>query len=153
MKVKFCDISWDTDNETPDLPSEVTLEVDNDLDVPNDGADVLSDKFGWCVNSFNFEIVQSAWDARRESMLADTIRLTHDLDTRGIPHVSTDINHVYVHFYDEDGEDIGNLGLGLALHALYEDIYIHPEAGPEISEGEFNDLDLREARTVDFQTH
>ena len=46
MKVQ---VNWDTDNESIDLP--------NMVDVPDnmeeeDIADWLSDKYGWCVNSF-----------------------------------------------------------------------------------------------------
>lgn len=57
MKIKFSNIVWDTDGEEVDLPSEVTLEVDEDSDVALDGADMLSDKYGWCVVSFSFEEV------------------------------------------------------------------------------------------------
>ena len=53
--IKFSKIVWDTDDEVVDLPSEVTLQVDEDLSVEYDGADVLSDKYGWCVFSFSFE--------------------------------------------------------------------------------------------------
>ncbi len=56
MKVKFFDISWDTDGERADLPSEVTLTVDDDTDLEEQGADILSDKFGWCVNGLNYEV-------------------------------------------------------------------------------------------------
>jgi hypothetical protein len=59
MKVKFYNIVWDlhhTDNEVG-LPNEVILEVDDDIDVSLEGADCLSDKFGWCVSSFSFDIV------------------------------------------------------------------------------------------------
>jgi hypothetical protein len=58
MLVRFCDINWDTDGENPvelGLPSEVVLEVENDTNVEDEGADILSDRFGWCVNSFSFE--------------------------------------------------------------------------------------------------
>ena len=39
------------------LPKSVTLEVDRDLNLDTEGADVLSDKYGFCVFSFEFEIV------------------------------------------------------------------------------------------------
>lgn len=66
MLVRFTDIDWDTtDEENEDieedfgnrLPKTVTLEVDDDVELSTEGADVLSDKYGWCVNSFNYEIV------------------------------------------------------------------------------------------------
>ena len=58
MTIRFYAIEWDTDGEEVDLPSEVTLEVDADLDLDVDGADVLSDKYGWCVNGFMWEEVK-----------------------------------------------------------------------------------------------
>jgi hypothetical protein len=57
MKVRFYDINWDTDGASHDLPKEVTMHVDDDIDVSLEGADALSDKYGWCINSFNFEIL------------------------------------------------------------------------------------------------
>jgi hypothetical protein len=33
------------------------LEIDNDVDIFLEGADLLSDEYGFCVNSFNFEIL------------------------------------------------------------------------------------------------
>ena len=57
MRVRFFDISWDTDGEDVDLPTDVTLEVDEDIDLDTQGADELSDEFGWCVFGFNYEIV------------------------------------------------------------------------------------------------
>jgi len=67
-KVRFHNINWDTSDpeagleeiEPPELPKEVTLEVDDDLDVAYQGADCLSDEYGFCVNSFEFEEVKEA---------------------------------------------------------------------------------------------
>ena len=57
MIVKFYNISWDTDGESVDIPNEVKLDVDLSSDeIEYYGADELSDKYGWCVNSFQFEI-------------------------------------------------------------------------------------------------
>lgn len=55
MFVRFYNIEWDTDGEKVDLPSEITFEVDDDFDVENKGADLLSDNLGWCIRTFNFE--------------------------------------------------------------------------------------------------
>ena len=55
MKIRFHNIKWDTDGEDVDLPTETTLEVDDDIDVSLQGADALSDKFNWCVLSFEWE--------------------------------------------------------------------------------------------------
>jgi hypothetical protein len=55
-KVRFYDIQWDTDGETvEDLPTEVTLEVPGTLDIEMEGADLLSDKYGWCIHGFQHE--------------------------------------------------------------------------------------------------
>lgn len=53
--VHFSNIKWDTDGETIDLPDNYTTEVPMELDVAEQGADLLSDKFGFCVFSFDFE--------------------------------------------------------------------------------------------------
>ena len=62
MKVRFYDISWDTsdnsdDTTPPDLPNECCLDVDDDVDLEESGADKLSDEFGFCVYSFNYEVL------------------------------------------------------------------------------------------------
>lgn len=56
MKVRFFNIQWDTDGANPELPSEAVLEVAADTDVGADGADILSDKFGYCVSAFQFSL-------------------------------------------------------------------------------------------------
>lgn len=57
MKVRFFNINWDTDGQEVDLPKEVILE-DGDRDISIEGADELSDKYGWCVEGFDFEILK-----------------------------------------------------------------------------------------------
>lgn len=66
MKVELFDIQWDTQSDddglTPPaeelgLPLSHTVEVDDDFDVVNEGADLLSDKFGYCVFGFQFDIL------------------------------------------------------------------------------------------------
>ena len=62
MAVRFFNIQWDTDGQKTDLPSEVTLEVpDSNMDIATEGADILSDKYGWCVKSFQFEEAPEVW--------------------------------------------------------------------------------------------
>lgn len=60
-KVRFYHIVWDTssavDGECVDLPTDVILEVNSDTDLSLEGANVLSDKYGWCVWSFDFSIL------------------------------------------------------------------------------------------------
>ncbi len=58
MKIHFFNIQWDTDGEIVNLPNEIVMTIeDEDMDIGLEGADILSDKFGWCVNSFDFKIV------------------------------------------------------------------------------------------------
>lgn len=57
MKIQFFNIQWDTDGEDTELPAEAVLELAADTDVSLEGADALSDKFGFCVNSFEFRPV------------------------------------------------------------------------------------------------
>ena len=62
IKVKVWDIDWDTDGENvPELPSETILEIE-DIDGlgvdDQDVADELSDRYGFCVNSFYSEFVE-----------------------------------------------------------------------------------------------
>ncbi|MBP8694571.1 MAG: hypothetical protein KBH35_03080 [Bifidobacterium sp.] len=60
--VRFFNIQWDTDGQSANLPTEVTLEIsDSDTDIATEGADILSDKYGWCVESFQFEWVPEVW--------------------------------------------------------------------------------------------
>ena len=53
--VNFYNIDWDTDGEEIDLPTDLVLTVDEDVEVSLEGADLLSDEYGFCVNSFNFQ--------------------------------------------------------------------------------------------------
>jgi hypothetical protein len=57
MKVRFYNIDFDSDNIKIFNLIELTLEVDSDVDVSLEGADYISDETGFCVNSFNFEIL------------------------------------------------------------------------------------------------
>ena len=54
---KLFNISWETDGLDVDLPSEVIVDVDEDDAVEYVGADILSDKYGWLVNCFEYEKV------------------------------------------------------------------------------------------------
>ena len=70
MKIRAFDIDWDTtgfDEEeelqtgvcVPDLPSEVIFECDVDPDEEGDKtvSDILSDRYGFCVNGCMYEIL------------------------------------------------------------------------------------------------
>lgn len=60
--VRFQKISWDTDGRrNHGLPSCVEMGVNKDFshdDICLNGADLLSDKFGYCVEGFEFEILE-----------------------------------------------------------------------------------------------
>jgi hypothetical protein len=59
MKIRTTKIDWDTDNEDIDeeqiaeLPQTVELEVEDEEEI----ADALSDEFGFCVFSFEYETI------------------------------------------------------------------------------------------------
>jgi hypothetical protein len=57
MKVRFTNIDWETDGEEVNLPTELTLEVDDDVDLDEEGGDVLSDEYDWLVNGFDYEVM------------------------------------------------------------------------------------------------
>ena len=65
MKVKVTDIVYDIDIDddssqfvlNSDLPSEMIVEVDGIIDVESEIADAISDRTGWCVQGFNYEIL------------------------------------------------------------------------------------------------
>ena len=60
-RVFFYNIQWDTDaEEERSLPTETTMEVSIAVeDLAQHGADLLSAKFGFCVESFLFEVVKA----------------------------------------------------------------------------------------------
>lgn len=61
MELKVVNIDWDTDGEEVELPSEVIIDTQAEgIENPEmEVADWLSDRFGWCVNSFSIEPAES----------------------------------------------------------------------------------------------
>lgn len=59
-QVNFSSIEWDCESAGKDLPAEVVLDVPFtvETDLSQEGADILSDKYGECVVSFSFEILK-----------------------------------------------------------------------------------------------
>ena len=62
MKIKVTNIVYDTESDgivhtDLDLPSEMTLVIDGSLDVESEIADAISDKTGWCVEGYNYEVL------------------------------------------------------------------------------------------------
>lgn len=64
--IKFSEIEWKTDGEEVELPDAVILEVADDFDVDACGADLLSDKYGWLVESFIWEFPAMATNRRKQ---------------------------------------------------------------------------------------
>ena len=64
MKIKVTNIVYDTDGESiSDLPTEMIVNVDGVIDIESEIADqqsiadAISDKTGWCVSSYNYEVL------------------------------------------------------------------------------------------------
>lgn len=58
VKIYITDIDWDTDGKSKEelgLPDVVVVTDDIDED---EIADMLSDDYGFCVNSFSIEVVE-----------------------------------------------------------------------------------------------
>lgn len=56
--VVFNNIKWETDGQRVKLPKAVRVpkaDFESDFDFDMEGADFLSDKYGWLVNSFEIE--------------------------------------------------------------------------------------------------
>lgn len=66
MIIHVYDIEWDlvdeetgreVDTEEEGLPEEIDLDIDDDEDVNTEVANQLSDDYGFCVKSFNTEVM------------------------------------------------------------------------------------------------
>ena len=55
--IRFYDIEWDREGHCTALPKEVVLPVDDDCEVALEGANLLTDRFGYCLHGFEFEPV------------------------------------------------------------------------------------------------
>ncbi len=51
-------INYDTDGEEVDLPLEALVMISANEDISDIGADLISDKTGFCVLGFNFKETQ-----------------------------------------------------------------------------------------------
>jgi len=57
-QAQFSNIVWDDEGVDAGLPTSVQLTVDDGHDIDTDNAaDLLSDEFGFCVNSFDLDVV------------------------------------------------------------------------------------------------
>ena len=59
MKIRTYDIQYDTDGlKVKGLPKELFFDVeDQEFDPEYEAADLISDKTGWCVVGFQYEII------------------------------------------------------------------------------------------------
>lgn len=61
MQVHFSNIQWSTNGRKVEgLPTEITIEVGEGVNVGLEGADELSGRFGWAVDGFSFEALQAS---------------------------------------------------------------------------------------------
>ena len=65
MNVRFYDIQWDTHDEEKgetldlaslNLPTDCVMDVEDDVEVKEDGAELLSQEYGWLVKGFKFQV-------------------------------------------------------------------------------------------------
>ena len=59
-RYRIYNILWDCDGENPkqfDLPLDFVVDVDDDLNMEHDGANIISDYFGFCIHGFDFQEV------------------------------------------------------------------------------------------------
>jgi len=69
MLIKVTEIEWDADNEIVEELNSLYQDTDNefveelptecvvDVEYEDMVADALSDKYGWCVNSFEYNVL------------------------------------------------------------------------------------------------
>jgi len=61
MKIKVTNIVYDTESDGEvhdiDLPKEMILNIPNDCDIEDEIANQISNKTGWCIEGFNYEIL------------------------------------------------------------------------------------------------
>lgn len=57
MIIKFKNIKYETDGQKVKLPKTIQLDVLADVDIEQEGADMISNETGWLVNSFEYEVL------------------------------------------------------------------------------------------------
>ena len=60
MKFKAYNIKYDTDKEKykPLLPKKFVFEVNEGFNIEDEGADLITQQTGWCVNSFKYQVIE-----------------------------------------------------------------------------------------------
>lgn len=93
-QVRFFDIQWDADGAKIDaLPKDtiIDVEMDDDTDIAMEGADMLSDKFGWCVKSFQFDTLRNEDNQGRKKFHIE--KITGDNRRPGMPQEGYLVRH------------------------------------------------------------
>lgn len=57
MKIKLYDIKYETDGQKVKLPESLIVEVDNDFDIEQECADLISDITGFLVVDYRDEVI------------------------------------------------------------------------------------------------
>ena len=55
--IKAFNIQWDTDGEPVDLPTEAFFSVDDNFDINENLADLLTGEYNFCVEYAEYEVV------------------------------------------------------------------------------------------------
>ena len=64
MKIKAYNIIYDTmspPEAMSHIPQELILEVPDNFNVADDGAELISEHTGWLVHSFNYVVEEFGW--------------------------------------------------------------------------------------------
>jgi hypothetical protein len=56
--VRFFEIDWDAEDDA-DLPGDVICMMDDDRDPAEEGADILADQYGFCINGCSFKLLDN----------------------------------------------------------------------------------------------
>ena len=92
-----------------------------------------------------------------EALMEQLLRQLDDVGESRIPHVHPDLENLYCHFFDEDDNELGWLAAGKAAVALWDDVYLWHEGGPDVDEDDEDavkqDLDIREAVRIELRSH
>jgi hypothetical protein len=121
--ILFYNIKWDTDGEKVKLPKRLRVSLDkfdDEFDFAYEGADYLSDEYGWCVESFEYEITYTRSQA--EEMILD-----NECNTIEQMVLNNDLSYVhdifysgfkgYAHFTDKEliGEIYEQMGINIKI--------------------------------------
>lgn len=118
--VRFYDIEWELDDadRSGGMPSEIVLEVPLDLDVAEEGADLLSDRFGYCVKTFHFD------DGLPETSSEDMLLSEQELADLGYcVDEDTDQPGMYFWRHDQEGSGISYSSKTEAIEAASENAF------------------------------